>query len=140
VVLTAGVARWAYSSTQWVALVALVNFKPPPPPGEARTLAGSAAAAAVRVAVERPFSVSLRGDVPLAKPRPRFVIKAFKWEVVRARPAGKGVAAAFRQSANVLDEVKRALSGFPNAEFADAVLGRTPPTPPPPPSIRIGRA
>jgi hypothetical protein len=137
-VYAVGVGRWAYSQTQWVALVAFVNFKPLPPPGggpppTGRTLASANATPAVRVSAERPFSVSFRGDVPLATPRAKAVIKSFKWDVVRTRPAGKAVPAEFRQPANVLDEVKRALAGIPNPQFADAVLGRVPVPPAPPP-------
>jgi hypothetical protein len=122
--IAAGVSLVANSTTKWVGLVTIVNFKKPPPTSQ-RTLAAVKKAPLLRFRVPVPLLQTFEGNVRVDKGVRRYVIQNFSWKVAFSRKQ-TGVAADYARPEALLNEVRFALAGMPSTAFADAVLGRVP--------------
>jgi hypothetical protein len=124
--VAAGVSQWANSTTKWVALIMVVNFKPQPPqPVGGRALAAAKPPPPLRFRASKPYATVFKGNVRVDRGVRRFVIQNFGWKLAFARKQ-TGVAPAYARADVLLNEGRFALAGVPHTEFADAVLGRVP--------------
>jgi hypothetical protein len=125
--VAAGIAAWANTPTKWVALVTVVNFKPPPPgtPPAPRALAAAKPPTRLLFRAAKPYTISFKGNVRVDRAVRRSVIQILRWTLAFSRKQ-TGVALAYANPDLTLHEVRYALAGLPHREFADAVLGRIP--------------